>query len=172
MKRNLFVLLISALAGCSAIPDKVPYHPLDPEGGYSALHVGKDTWQVRFTGNQYLAGSTVRELAFLTCADLAEEAGYDWFIVTEEINESAHILEGTTFSGVARPQVSSGWSGGVDGLTGSQTTQDRFIPQFFFEIRCFHAKPDVANSHEAKAVLESLREKYAIPPRLPKPGTS
>ena len=123
---------------------------------------GFDTWAVRYTGDQYTAGSTVRDLALLTCADITIEAGYRWFVISEEINESGHDIKDTTFSGVPTAQVSSGWSGGVDKLTGTQTVNTRFFSQYRYEIQCFDEEPSEGEVFDAVLVNDHIRTKYGI----------
>ena len=126
------------------------------------MKAGTDEWSVRYTGDPHMTGSTVRDLTLLACADLATAAGYNWFVITEKVDESGSITEGTSFSGPATTQTSSGYSGGVDKLSGTMSSQTRFISQFRYEIRCFQEKPDIPGALESGPIRKELLEKYSL----------
>jgi hypothetical protein len=168
---KLLVLLATIIAGflvgCTTIPSDVYFGPLGTDGGYSAMRRGHETWAVRYTGNQYMTGSNVRDLTLLTCAEIAIEAGYLWFVITKEINESGHVVRETTLGGVATAQRSSGWSGGVDTLTGSRTTHTKFISQYRYEIQCYHEEPAEGEAFDAIQVADYIRAEYGIDQEFP-----
>ena len=155
-------MIVGSLAGCSTIPTDVYYGPLGPDGGYSALRRGFETWAVRFTGNQYMTGSNVRDLTLLACADITIESGYLWFVIIEEVNESGHDIRETSFSGVPTAQRSSSWSGGIDTLTGSRTTHTRFFSQYRYEIQCYHEEPAEGEAFDAIEMADQVRTEYGI----------
>ena len=160
-------IIAGFLAGCSTIPSDVYYGPLGPDGGYSAMRRGFETWAVRFTGNQYMTGGNVRDLTMLACADITIESGYLWFVIIEEIDESGHDIRETSFSGVATAQRSSTWSGGVDTLSGSRTTHTRFFSQYRYEIQCFHEEPAEGEAFDAIEVADQIRIEYGIDQEVP-----
>jgi hypothetical protein len=124
-------------------------------------------WAVRYTGDPTMTGSTVRDLALLRCAEIAEDFGYSWFTITDETNESGHVTESTSFRGPQTVQVSSSWSGGVDKLTGSQSVDAKFISQYRYEIECSEEEPPPGDTYHAAQTAAHLREKY----NLPEPAT-
>ena len=162
---KLFMILMAslALAGCESIPNNPYYGPLDKEGGYSSMRRSIETWAVRYTGDSKMTGTTVRDLTMLRCADIAKNSGYSWFTISEKVNESGHISQGTSFKGVPTTQTSSSWSGGQDKLTGSQSVDTKFISQYRYEIDCSQEKPSLGDVYNAAEVAAELRTKYNIP---------
>lgn len=157
-------ILIAALAmvGCESIPDNPYYGPLEKDGGYSSLRRSIETWAVRYTGDPKMTGSTVRDLALLRSAEIAENSGYRWFTITETVNESGHVTMSTSFQGPQTAQVSSSWSGGVDKLTGSQSVDAKFISQYRYEIECSQEEPSLGDFYNAADTAAHLREKYNL----------
>lgn len=163
MKFFMILTASLALAGCESIPNNPYYGPLGKDGGYSSMRRSIETWSVRYTGDTKMTGSTVRDLVLLRCSEISKEAGKSWFSILEKVNESGHITEGTSFSGPQTAQISSGWSGGVDNLTGSRTVDAKFISQYRFEIKCSQEKPSLEDVYNATETASELRTKYNIP---------
>ncbi|MEZ5278303.1 MAG: hypothetical protein R3F07_18120 [Opitutaceae bacterium] len=162
MKVTLISVLALGLAGCATVPSDVYYGPLVDDVGYSALNTGPNEWSVRYTGDTHMTGSTVRDLTLLACADLAAGSGCGWFVVNEKVDESGSILHGTSFSGPAREQTSTGYSGGVDKLSGTMSSETSFISQYRYEIRCYREQPADPGAFESARVASELRAKYGI----------
>ncbi|RKX35854.1 MAG: hypothetical protein DRP71_02255 [Verrucomicrobia bacterium] len=161
------VLTVAAfLTACSTVPTDVHYGEVGAvagiDGGYSELRRGIDTWAIRYTGDRKMTGSTVRDLTLLRSAEVAQKAAFQWFVVTEKVDESGHNLQGTSFSGVQTTQTSSSWAGGQDTLTGSRTVDTRFICQYRYEIKCYREDPGDPEALDVAVVETELRTKYGI----------
>jgi hypothetical protein len=168
MKAIPFLVISGLFAACSSVPTDVHYGPVGAvagvDGGYSSLRRTIDTWAVRYTGDQYMAGSTVRDLALLRSAEIAQNASFQWFVVTEKINESGHNLKGTTFSDVSTVQYETATRTKINAASGEVRTSDtKFIPQYRYEIKCFREDPGDPEALDATVVQSELRQKYGIP---------
>jgi len=174
MRTALVLTALGFLAACTSVPTNVQYGPVGTvagvDGGYSELRRGIDTWAVRSTGDQYMAGSTVRDLTLLRSAEIAKKASFQWFVITDKINESGHDLRDTTVSGDGKGQVSSGQmsaktSGGVvdpGESTPTRTSNTKFISQYRYEIKCFREDPGDPEALDAAVVESELRTKYGL----------
>jgi hypothetical protein len=117
-----------------------------------------------------MTGTTVRDLTLLRSAEIAKKASFQWFMVTDKINESGHDLRDTTVSGSAKGQVSSGQmaaktAGGVvdpGETTPTRTANTRFISQYRYEIKCFREDPGDPEALDAAVVESELRTKYGL----------
>ena len=179
MKTALVLMSIGFLAACNSIPTDVHYGPVGAvagiDGGYSELRRGIDTWAVRYTGDQYMTGTTVRDLTLLRCAEIAKKAGFQWFVITDKINESGHDLRDTTVnanpvqytdrssSGASSGQMAAKTStAGPGEATPTRMSNTRFISQYRYEIKCFREDPGDAEALDAAVVESELRAKYGI----------
>jgi len=180
MKTAFVLISLGLLAGCTSVPTDIQYgpagHVMGFDSGYSELRRGIETWAVRYTGDQYMTGSTVRDLTLLRSAEVTMKAGFSWFVITDKINESGHDLRDTSVSGNHSAQISSGQSSGSTKAnpgdkTTTRTANTRFISQYRYEIKCFREAPDIPAVLEAKAVAAELRAKYGIEGSAPIPST-
>lgn len=163
MRTGLVLLSIFVLGACTTVPQDVAYGPYGPQGGYSELMRTDRTFAVRYTGHARMAGSTVRDLALLRCAEVTLASGNSWFVIEEEVNESGHDLLNTTMSGVRQTQVRDQSNRTVTRTESSaQFSETEFISQYLYEIRCFREKPELSAAKDAAAVVADMKTKYGL----------
>ncbi|MEZ5967673.1 MAG: hypothetical protein R3C00_01235 [Hyphomonas sp.] len=73
-----FVLVLFAASACAT-----PYKPDGLMGGFSEIPVSADAYKVHVGGNGYTSAARVNEMALLRCAQLAKNAGYNYFVVAD-----------------------------------------------------------------------------------------
>lgn len=87
MTKVFGIYLAMLLVSCAT-----SYQPNGFSGGYSDMKVGKDMYQVSFSGNGYTHSQTVQEFFLRRCADLTIEQGYDYFsLVNQESGATQDI---------------------------------------------------------------------------------
>lgn len=79
MKKPLappIALLFLFLSACATT-----YRPLGFGGGYSDVQIDANTYRVSFRGNGYTSRDRVETYMLYRCAELTDQAGYDYFVV-------------------------------------------------------------------------------------------
>ena len=81
MYKRIFALCIImlTLSACSS-----SYGPLNSMGGYKEKQIGKDMMEVKFYGNQHTSKEKVSQLLLYRCAEVTDEAGFDFFVVLKD----------------------------------------------------------------------------------------
>jgi hypothetical protein len=95
------VLLIAA--GCAT-----PYQQHGFRGGYSDARIGQDTVLVSFKGNGYTSKERVQLYLLYRCAEVTQQYGYDYFVVTSGGTEAA----ASEFSNYTATTTASAYSTG------------------------------------------------------------
>ncbi|MGI9434895.1 MAG: CC0125/CC1285 family lipoprotein [Geminicoccaceae bacterium] len=157
-RHALTVLLLSLLAACA---QPTPYHPANDVGqnGYGEEMIGADQYKVRFQGNGITTRKTVDLYLLYRAAELAEENGFDYFIVgdrREFINPLGIAGQQSQISFARRQELLIG--SGIRARFGEEV-----VDQYGAEIDVLMQKgerPDTANAHRAVDVIE--RSKKAI----------
>ncbi|MEM8615337.1 MAG: hypothetical protein AAGF20_00225 [Pseudomonadota bacterium] len=122
MKTGLAVLATIALAGCAT-----GYKPLGFSGGYSEVPLAADTYQVSYRANAYTKPDRAQEMTLLRCAELADEAGYAYFVIRSVEDQSRTSSYTTGGSSTTRTYGSAnayqyGSSASAYGSSTSRTT--------------------------------------------------
>lgn len=60
------------------------YGPSGFTGGYSELKLSKNSYEVHVNGNGWTSQETVRVYLLRRCAELTQQAGYKYFLITSE----------------------------------------------------------------------------------------
>lgn len=72
---------ICALGLVSTAACATGYGPRGFKGGYSEVPLDANTFRVEFKGNGYTSRQRVETFLHYRCAEVALQAGYDWFVV-------------------------------------------------------------------------------------------
>jgi len=79
MKKYYLIISILLIFNCST-----PYQPYGALGGYKSTAIDDNTFRVMFKGNQHTKAETVYNFLERRCAEIAQESGYEYFIVFED----------------------------------------------------------------------------------------
>lgn len=93
MYKRIFALcmIMLTLSACSS-----SYGPLNSMGGYEEKQIGKDMMEVRFYGNQHTSKEKVSQLLLYRCAEVTEEAGFDFFVVLKDQSHEQELINSPT----------------------------------------------------------------------------
>ena len=84
-------MIMLTLSACSS-----SYGPLNSMGGYQEKQIGKDMMEVRFYGNQHTSKEKVSQLLLYRCAEVTEEAGFDFFVVLKDKSHEQELINSPT----------------------------------------------------------------------------
>jgi hypothetical protein len=169
MMKTLIILLslTSLIAGCASQPD---YRPAKNEGqGYSEQKVTDDRYRIQYKSHRSdVAEST--NYALLRAAELTQQQGYDWFVVTsrETFVESEKVNTGSSIGAShqreivrdcglltcqTRTRPASEVSMGIN--LGSETKRQ---VQAILEIRMGKGTQPETESYNAQEVKQNLKQ--------------
>ena len=165
-----FVCLTLVVAGCAT-----GYGKLGWRFGYSDRRIDENTFLVSFQANGYTPQPTLQTYVLLRCAEVAAEAGYDYFVIVEASDTSKAVpivMPGSSTSyttGGASGYASTYGNMTYGSASGSATTQTTSTPGYAFNVRlpgstvmikAFHGKKPNDNpmAYDAREVI-----KYAGP---------
>ncbi len=106
-----FVILLLFAVGCTT-----RYQPEGATGGYTDARLDSTTYSVSFRGNAYTSQDKVANYMLYRCAEVTEQAGYDYFVILRggtEGEQQVYTTPGsytskTTGSGVVVGNAASG----------------------------------------------------------------
>lgn len=149
------------LTGCATQYQKKGF-----TGGFSETQMSENVFRVYFRGNGYTRDERAEDFTLLRSAELAQEHGFQYFIVVDE-NSTA------SFAAVTTPtQTYTTASATSVGNTTYGSAQTSSFGGHSFLIRkpskrntivCFRDKPDIQGiPYESKFVVLSIRQKYGL----------
>src|SRR5712692_6610660 len=153
-------LLVFSLVGCST-----PYQRKGFTGGFSDSRIDASTFLVEFKGNGATSQQTVQTYLLYRCAELAAEAGYDYFILAGAntgadrlyMTMPGHYSGTTTGSATTFGNTTSGFA-----TTTGTYTPGPVLPVTKFNasaiIKAFHGEKPADNpaAFNAREVLQYL----------------
>lgn len=92
IRRALLPILLATLtvAGCAT-----KYAPLSGRGGYVELPQGANKMDVSFSGNGMVPPDLMEVYLLYRCAEVAKDAGFDYFIVLSRSTEPSNEIQAT-----------------------------------------------------------------------------
>ena len=84
-------MIMLTLSACSS-----SYGPLNSMGGYQEKQIGKDMMEVRFYGNQHTSKEKVSQLLLYRCAEVTDEAGFDFLVVLKDQSHEQELINSPT----------------------------------------------------------------------------
>lgn len=133
-----------------------PYQPEGYSGGYSDMKLGKDLYQVSFSGNGYTGSDTVQAFFLRRCADLTIEQGYEFFILVNQEAGATQYSTGTTHNGTVSRDYYGGYNYSGSSNTTTVTKHGRTgVIKIFKE----GAQPEI--SYDAREILKHYERKPA-----------
>lgn len=152
MKQFILSVLVLILAGCTT----GQYQPFRSGVGHKAEQMNENTYYVTYTGSQKSEIEKVNDFALLRSAELTLEKGFDYFVITEAMNNKVALM-GEQQSLASYRDWGPGDNGPVAGrgtLTGPRAKSEMTIV-------LFHDKPD-GITYDAKQVELALKNEYQI----------
>ncbi|HEX4896363.1 MAG TPA: hypothetical protein VFV11_08555 [Solimonas sp.] len=166
--RPLLALLIAgSLSACATV---TPYQPVKAGQGYSEQRIEQNRYRVSFVGNSLTPRETVENYLLFRAAELTLDAGYDYFVMTDNDTE-ARTRYTQSVSAYGGPYWGWGWGwGGRGGLgigvsTASPST-DYQAQAFVLMYKGKKPEQDV-RAYDARAVRDSLQPMVKRPEMAP-----
>lgn len=159
--------------------------------GFDDAQLAPDTFRIKFTGNEMTSTDRAHDFALLRAADLTLKAGYSYFAIVNESNQTHQdsftlpSTETTTGNVVANANAYgtgqtvytphtdyyNAQSFGSAMANYNQTTTyvpgqtiTSISPETGLMIRCFNSKQPDIYTFDAVFLEKSLRSKYGLPP--------
>lgn len=156
----LALATVFAMSGCVT-----PYQPKSAIGGFSETRLQEDVFSVSFRGNGYTDRERVSDLAMLRSAELTLENGFKYFALINSSEDSSTAMMhmgGTSFTTGTVSQVGNNYHGNFNTYSSPSYSVPISRPNASFTILCFVERPSEGFVFDAKAVFDSLTEKYNI----------
>lgn len=160
------VLLIAA--GCAT-----PYQQRGFRGGYSDTRIGQDTVLVSFKGNGYTSKERVQLYLLYRSAQVTQQYGYDYFIVTSGGTEAkASYLSNYTSTTTASAYSTGNTAFGSAQTFGSGATIPihKYGTDAMIKMFKGHKPPDDPNAYNARETLQYLGPQLGLPANEPTSG--
>ena len=153
-KKTVAMLLVlaslTAIAGCAT-----GYHSVKFSGGYSHTQLGRDAFSVTYSGNAFVGREKAIDFAILRAAELADQAGYGYFLIVRSSLDLSTYTTRTTYT------TQQQWDGSYE--TTAQGGQQYDKPYAQLEIKCFEIPPETREQvYESEFVIRSIRSKYSL----------
>jgi hypothetical protein len=161
--RYVFLFLTAlSLVGCAT-----PYQPKGFKGGFSETQLSENVFRVYFRGNGYTKEERAEDFTMLRSAELAEEHGFQYFVVVDEnsissVTGSVVMPTQTTTTASATGVGNTAYGTAYSTTTGGHSF---FIkkPSDRMTIVCFKDRPDVQGVvYESSYIIESITTKYGM----------
>lgn len=156
----LIGLAVVFLQSCST-----SYQPRGFTGGFTETQLAPDIARVSFIGNGYTSRDRAQDFALLRAAELALQAGYSYFAVINERNdttESSFTTAGYSYTSGTAYQIGGGvnYSGTTTYVPGR--TVQITSPESGLLVKFLKKQPQGLMTFDAAYIAKSLREKYKI----------
>lgn len=159
----LFLLLglLGLLSACSALfPPK--YRPYSNQVGYSDAQVGKNRYEVSYTGPAEFTETQAKQMAIVRAAELARKAGTRWFrIVADEASSRKTRVSSTEVTRKPVNDSDASRPGAPQVVKETTTRQDAWIPLVHLVIELEQAETE--ETLDADAVIREARAGGILP---------
>ena len=162
MRSTILTILVGAmlLSGCAT-----SYQSTGLSGGYSETKLAPDVVRVIFRGNGYTKIERAQDFALLRASELSIQAGFPYFVVLNEQNDSkAQSINtpGTAYT------TGSAYAVGNQAYYQGQTTYvpgqtiTIYRPETGILVQFLKEKPQGTFAFDAAFLVNSLKEKYSV----------
>jgi len=154
---GISLILMSLTSSCST-----KYNKIGLLGGYSETRLSENAFKVSFKGNGYTSKERAADFCILRCAEVAREAGFNYFILVDTDQYSTKGLYKTPSTSYTTATVSGG-SGYATTKTYGGQTYTISKPRALNTIVCFKEKPELETLvYSAQFLIDSIKNKYNI----------